>query len=103
MQALFDDDRNASQRQLEQARAQARIDQAQARAAEARLEGGAAARPAEAVAKDRFQRRALPAARRVGEQWFVPGLSEDDPVVVRGAQVLLSEELKSQIRNENDD
>ncbi|GAP38451.1 hypothetical protein [Piscinibacter sakaiensis] len=64
---------------------------------------GAAARPAEAVAKDRFQRRALPAARRVGEQWFVPGLSEDDPVVVRGAQVLLSEELKSQIRNENDD
>jgi len=33
----------------------------------------------------------------------VPGFEEDDPIVVRGAQVLLSEELKYQIRNENDD
>lgn len=52
---------------------------------------------------DRFQRRGLPNALRLGEQWFVPGLEADDPVVVRGAQLLLSEELKSQIKNENDD
>ena len=52
---------------------------------------------------DRFQRIAIPRAQRVGEQWFVPGLAEDGPVVVRGAQVLLSEELKFQIKNENDD
>ena len=52
---------------------------------------------------DSFQRRGLPNALRLGEQWFVPGLEADDPVVVRGAQLLLSEELKSQIKNENDD
>jgi hypothetical protein len=50
-----------------------------------------------------FQRRAVPGARRHGDAWFLPGFEEDDPVVVRGAQVLLSEELKYQIRNENDD
>lgn len=50
-----------------------------------------------------FQRRAVPQARRVGDRWFLFGYAEDDPVVVRGAQVLLSEELKYQIRNENDD
>lgn len=52
---------------------------------------------------DNFQRRGLPNAVRLGDQWFVPGLETDDPVVVRGAQLLLSEELKSQIKNENDD
>jgi hypothetical protein len=50
-----------------------------------------------------FQRRAVPRARRIGDRWFLQGYAEDDPVVVRGAQVLLSEELKYQIRNENDD
>lgn len=63
--------------------------------------------PAEAAtpgpAAGAFQRRAVPGARRQGAQWFLPGFEEDDPVVVRGAQVLLSEELKYQIRNENDD
>lgn len=69
----------------------------------------AAATPAPAasgsatVRIDRFQRRGLPKAVRLGDQWFVPGLEADDPVVVRGAQLLLSEELKSQIKNENDD
>ena len=72
-------------------------------------EGKQAAKPtpaassAEAIRIDRFQRRGLPNALRLGEQWFVPGLETDDPVVVRGAQLLLSEELKSQIKNENDD
>jgi hypothetical protein len=50
-----------------------------------------------------FQRRAVPHAHRQGDRWFLPGFEEDDPVVVQGAQVLLSEELKYQIRNENDD
>ncbi|WP_428422038.1 hypothetical protein [Methylibium sp.] len=66
----------------------------------------ASAPPAPAAAADdthSFQRRAVPHARRIGEQWFLPGFAEDDAVVVRGAQVLLSEELKFQIRNENDD
>ena len=63
----------------------------------------AAAGAADASEEGAFRRRAVPQARRVGEQWFVPGFEEDDPVVVRGAQVLLSEELKYQIRNENDD
>lgn len=58
---------------------------------------------ASAPALDRFQRRGIPGAQRLGERWFIPGLAEDDPVVVRGAQVLLSEELKYQIKNENDD
>lgn len=61
----------------------------------------AASAPATAV--DRFQRRAVPGARRDGDRWFIPGLEDDDPVVTRGAQVLLSEELKFQIKNENDD
>lgn len=52
---------------------------------------------------DSFQRRGMPHAVRVGDRWFVPALETDDPVVVRGAQLLLSEELKSQIKNENDD
>jgi hypothetical protein len=33
----------------------------------------------------------------------VPGLGQDDPVVIQGAQLLLSEEHKFQIRDENDD
>ncbi|HKX95813.1 MAG TPA: hypothetical protein VJM48_14000, partial [Methylibium sp.] len=56
-----------------------------------------------APAGDPFERRAAPRARRVGERWFLPAFFEDDPVVVQGAQVLLSEELKYQIRDENDD
>lgn len=59
--------------------------------------------PAPAAASETFTRRAVPLARRVGDRWFLPGLDDDTPVVVRGAQVLLSEELKFQIRNENDD
>ena len=63
----------------------------------------ASAASAPGGAADRFQRRAVPGARRDGDRWFIPGLDEDDPVVTRGAQVLLSEELKFQIKNENDD
>jgi hypothetical protein len=53
---------------------------------------------------DVFRRRALgPTAVRSGSQWFVPGLATDEAVVTQGAQLLLSEEQKSRIKNENDD
>lgn len=63
----------------------------------------AAAAASAPAARDSFRRRALASAERVDERWFVPGLEDEDKVVVQGAQVLLSEELKFQLRNENDD
>ena len=50
-----------------------------------------------------FQRRALLNARRIGDDWFFPTADTDDRIVVRGAQLLLSEEQRSLIKNENDD
>jgi hypothetical protein len=35
--------------------------------------------------------------------WFNQGISEDSEVVINGAQLLLSEEFKNQIKNENED
>jgi hypothetical protein len=53
---------------------------------------------------DVFRRRALGStAARIGSQWFVTGLTTDDFVVTQGAQLLLSEEQKARIKNENDD
>ncbi|MBV8619207.1 MAG: hypothetical protein JOY84_10120 [Curvibacter sp.] len=48
-------------------------------------------------APDRFLRRELEDAQQVDEGWFVVGLSAQK-IVVRGAQTLLSEELRSQIQ-----
>lgn len=50
-----------------------------------------------------FRRRDASSGEALGENWFVAGFEDDVEVVVRGAQVLLSEELKFQIKNENDD
>ncbi len=50
-----------------------------------------------------FRRRDVSGGEAVGDDWFVAGFEDDAEVVVRGAQVLLSEELKFQIKNENDD
>lgn len=50
-----------------------------------------------------FRRRDVSSGEPVGDNWFVAGFEDDAEVVVRGAQVLLSEELKFQIKNENDD
>ncbi|HNB79008.1 MAG TPA: hypothetical protein PLX20_10665 [Rhodocyclaceae bacterium] len=50
-----------------------------------------------------FRRRDVSGGEAIGDDWFVTGLEEDAEIVVRGAQVLLSEELKFQIKNENDD
>ena len=50
-----------------------------------------------------FRRRDVSGGEAIGDEWFVAGFADDAEVVVRGAQVLLSEELKFQIKNENDD
>jgi hypothetical protein len=47
------------------------------------------------TAPDRFTRRILPSASEVDHGFIVPGgFRADDEVVVRGAQLLLSEELQ---------
>jgi hypothetical protein len=52
----------------------------------------------------RFVRRPLATSQEMGKGWFAgEGFESGDHVVVSGAQLLLSEELKFQIRNENED
>jgi hypothetical protein len=54
------------------------------------------------TAADRFTRRELEHARPVEGGWFVAeGFKAGDSVVVGGAQLLLSEELKSKIQGED--
>lgn len=51
-----------------------------------------------------FSRREVVARDSVGDGWFVAGsLKPGDKVVTRGAQLLLSEEFRFQIKNENTD
>jgi multidrug efflux pump subunit AcrA (membrane-fusion protein) len=51
-----------------------------------------------------FVRRPVSTAEEIGNAWFNPqGFEPGEQVVVSGAQLLLSEELKFQIRNENED
>jgi hypothetical protein len=50
-----------------------------------------------------FARREITTRDEVEGGWFDEGLAPGDAVVVSGAQLLLSEELKYQIRNENED
>jgi len=52
---------------------------------------------------DRFERMALPADRVLADGVFSDTLSPRTPVVTSGAQLLLSEEFKFQIKNENVD
>lgn len=52
----------------------------------------------------RFVRKPLATGQEMGKGWFAgEGFESGDHVVVSGAQLLLSEELKFQIRNENED
>lgn len=56
------------------------------------------------IAPDRYARSELPEHREYGADWLVTGsLKPGDTVVVNGAQLLLSEELKRQIPDEDDD
>ena len=52
---------------------------------------------------DRFERTALPADRAMAEGFFTDTLDADTSVVTSGAQLLLSEEFRFQIKNENKD
>jgi hypothetical protein len=53
---------------------------------------------------ERFVRRQVSAEREAGNGWFNAGtLKTGDEVVTSGAQLLLSEEFKYQITNENED
>ena len=54
--------------------------------------------------EDSFARFEVSTAEELDGGWFnTAGFDDDDEVVVSGAQLLLSEELKYQIRNENED
>jgi len=54
--------------------------------------------------EDSFARFEVSTADEMEGGWFnTTGFDDDDEVVVSGAQLLLSEELKYQIRNENED
>jgi hypothetical protein len=55
------------------------------------------------VAPDQFERRALPTDRALAEGLFTDTLGPDAQLVTSGAQLLLSEEFKFQIKNENSD
>lgn len=50
------------------------------------------------TAPDRFVRRELQVAMPVEQGWFAPRTLKETQLVVRGAQILLSEELRSQIQ-----
>lgn len=51
-----------------------------------------------------FVRKLVSTDDEIGDAWFnVDGFASGDEVVISGAQLLLSEELKFQIRNENED
>lgn len=53
---------------------------------------------------ERYARRLIPAYHDKGASWFVSdGLQPGERLVVRGAQLLLSEEFRGQIPNEDDD
>ncbi len=53
--------------------------------------------------KDQFVRKPISADTEVDAGWFNQGISADSEVVVSGAQLLLSEEFKYLIKNENED
>jgi hypothetical protein len=56
------------------------------------------------TAEDKFSRIPVVTDIEIGNGWFYQGnLKANDQVVTSGAQLLLSEEFKSQITNENDD
>jgi hypothetical protein len=53
--------------------------------------------------KDTFLRKPIALDTELDDGWFEKTLSTSDTVVTRGAQLLLSEEFKFLIKNENDD
>jgi hypothetical protein len=53
--------------------------------------------------EDQFVRKPISADTEVDKGWFNQAFDADSEVVVKGAQLLLSEEFKYLIKNENDD
>ena len=51
----------------------------------------------------KFIRKPISTDTEINEGWFNQGIAEDSEVVVSGAQLLLSEEFKYLIKNENED
>jgi hypothetical protein len=54
-------------------------------------------------AEDRFERHDATGAEAIGDDWFIAELPAGVGVVTAGAQILLSEENRYQIKNENED
>lgn len=52
---------------------------------------------------DQFVRKPISTDNEIDSGWFNQGLDANSEVVVNGAQLLLSEEFKSDIKNENED
>jgi hypothetical protein len=52
---------------------------------------------------DRFERVDVTGTEAVGGDWFIPDLAAGSRVVTAGAQILLSEEMRYMIKNENED
>ncbi len=52
---------------------------------------------------EQFQRTPIEADIEVGDSWFTQNLKPDSEIVTGGAQLLLSEEFKYLIKNENED
>jgi hypothetical protein len=53
--------------------------------------------------KDQFIRKPISTDTEIDAGWFNQNISADSVIVTRGAQLLLSEEFKYQIKNENED
>jgi hypothetical protein len=53
--------------------------------------------------EDQFIRKPISADTEIDKGWFNKALDIDSEVVISGAQLLLSEEFKYLIKNENDD
>jgi hypothetical protein len=52
---------------------------------------------------NQFIRKPISTENEIKEGWFNQGMKADNEVVISGAQLLLSEEFKYQIKNENED
>lgn len=55
------------------------------------------------LGEDRFVRKPVRTDIETASGWFNTGLNAGDETIIRGAQLLLSEEFKYQITNENED
>jgi hypothetical protein len=57
------------------------------------------------IAEDKFIRKAVDTNNEDNDGWMIKEdqIKENDEIVISGSQLMLSEEFKYQIKNENDD